>query len=322
MINPTPPKALVRLVSLASITLAASFILIAANSARSEEIIYPGRQVHAEQRVDPAQNPVPQTYPQQQAGFAPAQPPEQQGDWKFTLGAGVMYKPAFVGSKDYQALALPNIKVEYRDRFFASPMEVGYNVINGDGWRVGPIMKQDFGRTEDDDNPFRIAGKKTDALRGLGDLDATVELGGFVEYNFEPLSYTLELRQGVGGHKGLIGETGLNYMGFAEQLGKPVMYAFGPRATFADSNYNNANFGINQTQSANSGLARYRADSGLVSYGVSGFAVMNLSESVSLGAFGSYDRLGSEAADSPLIKERGDKNQFMGGVRLSYEFGF
>jgi outer membrane scaffolding protein for murein synthesis (MipA/OmpV family) len=305
MINQNPPKTLIMLSSLRFISLAASLTLIAAHSAKAEEILYP------------VQNPV------QQAGSDPAQPPEQQDDWKFTLGAGVMYIPAFIGSKDYQAMVFPDIKVEYKDRFFASPFEgVGYNVINRDGWRAGPIMKFDFGRSEDDDSPFRIGGKKTNALRGLGDMDATPELGGFVEYNYEPFSYTLELRQGVGGHEGLVGEIGLHYMGFTEQLGKPVMYAFGPRVIFADSTYNNAYFGINSTQSTNSGLAGYSADSGLVSYGISAFVVMSVSESVSLGVFGGYDRLGSEAADSPLIKERGDENQFMGGVRISYEFGY
>lgn len=309
MIIQKPYQSTIMLSSLRFIQLATSFTLIVANTVKAEENLYS------------VQNPVQQAS-LQQTGSDPAPPPEQQDDWKFTLGAGVMFMPAFVGSKDYQAMAFPDIKVEYKDRFFASPMEVGINVINNERWRVGPIMKFDFGRTEDDDNPFRIAGDKTNALKGLGDMDATPELGGFVEYNFEPFSYTLELRQGAGGHEGLVGEISLNYTGFAEQLGKPIMYAFGPHATFADSTYNNAFFGINATQSINSGLARYSADSGLVSYGVRAFVVMNVSEAVSLGAFGGYDRLGSEAADSPLIIERGDENQFMGGVRVSYEFGY
>lgn len=310
MRTPNQPEAFITLSSLCFILLAASFTLIVATSAKAEEILYPV--------LDPVQ----QAYPQQQAGSDPAQPLKQQNNWKFTLGAGSLYKPAFVGSKDYQAMALPNIKVEYKDRFFASPMEMGYNVTNSNGWRVGPIIKLDMGRKENDDNPFRIAGKKTNALRGLGNIDATPELGGFVEYNFEPFNYTLELRQGVSGHKGFVGETGLNYMGFTKQLGKPIMYAFGPRATFADSTYNNAYFGINQKQSANSGLARYSADFGLVSYGIGGFVAMSVSKSISVGVIVGYDRLGSEAADSPLIKERGDKNQFVGGVRINYEFGY
>jgi outer membrane protein len=323
MTNQEPSKALFTLSSFLFIPLLALFAPIAANSAKAEEILCPGGQVSAEQRVFPAQDPVQQAHPQQQAEFDPSQPSEQQDDWKFTLGAGIMYMPAFLGSKDYQAVAFPNFNVEYKDRFFASLLGgVGYKVINNDKWSVGPIVKFDFGRTEDDDNPFRIAGDKTNALRGLGDVDETVELGGFVEYSMGPFTYQLELRQGVGGHEGLVVETGLDFRDFIEQWSKPIMYSFGPRATFADANYNNAYFGIDQTQSANSGLARYDADAGLVSYGIGGFAVVPITDSISLGVFGGYDRLAGEAADSPLIEERGDENQFMGGMRITYEFGY
>ena len=316
------PKECITLTSLSFILLATSFILIAANRAQAEEILYLGRQVYAEQQIYSIHNTVQPTYTQQQVEFDSELPLEQKDACKFTLGAGAIYMPAFVGSKDYQTMAFPNIKMEYKGRFFASLFEgVGYNIIYNERWHAGPIMKYNLGRTEGDDNPLRIAGKKTNTLRGLGDVHATLELGGFVEYNFKPFSYKLELRQGVGGHKGLIVETGLNYIGFTKRLGKPIMYSFGPHAIFADSNYNNAYFGINQTQSANSGLAKYNAGSGLVSYGIEGFAVISVSKSISVGVFGGYDRLGSVATDSPLIRERGNENQFMGGLRTTYEFG-
>ena len=324
MINRNPLKTFTSLSSLRFIPLAASFTLIAANSLKAEEVIYPEQKVHAEQHASPAPTTVQQGNPQQQAELDPSQGPGKKEGWNFTLGAGALYKPAFVGSKDYQVMAFPDIKVEYGDVFFASPFEgVGYNIIRTDEWRAGAIAKFDFGRTEDDDSPFRIAGDKTKALKGLGDVDATAELGGFVEYSLGSFSAMIELRQGVGGHEGLVGEVGLNYMGFIERSeGKPIMYSFGPRASFADANYNKVFFGINQTQSTNSGLARYDADAGLVSYGIGGFAMMPISDSVSLGVFGGYDRLASEVADSPLIKERGDENQFMGGLRVTYEFGY
>lgn len=303
-------KALVVLSSLPVIPLATAFTMIAVDWARAEEPRQGGRPVLADVQARPA----PLPYPPGPMGPA--------GDWSLTVGAATIYMPAFTGSKDYQLVAFPDLKVEYQDKFFASLFEgVGYNVVNTESWRAGPIMKFDFGRTEDDDNPFRVAGDKTKALNGLGDVDASVELGGFVEYSFGPFSTSLELRQGVGGHEGLIGAADLSYKGFAKLMGRPVMYAFGPRATFADSNYNEAYFGISQAQSAKSGLASYSAGAGLVSYGLSAFAMMPVTKTVSVGAFASYERLGSEAADSPLVKERGDENQFTGGLRLTYEFG-
>jgi outer membrane protein len=323
MIAQHPPKPLLKPTSFCFIFFLALLFLAVHKGAEAAEPLSSGRQAHGEQGASPVRNPEQRIDPKPQAEIGSGPKPAEKDDWKFNLGAGVMYKPAFLGSKDYQAMAFPDIKVEYKDSFFASLFEgVGYNAINSDGWRAGPILKFDFGRSEDDDSPFRIAGKKTSALQGLGDVDAALELGGFVEYKFGSFSSALELRQGVGGHEGLVGETSLKYKGFTKQFGKSIMYAFGPRATFADSNYNNAYFGITQSQSSKSGLATFDADSGLVSYGVSAFAVMSITESISMGVFSGYDRLADTVADSPLIKERGSENQFMGGLRFRYEFGY
>ncbi len=241
--------------------------------------------------------------------------------WRFTVGAGGIYAPAFVGSKDYQIIAYPHLKAEFKDLFFASVKDgVGYNIISTNGWRVGPLVKYEFERKENDSNPFRVAGKKTTALTGLGNVDATLEFGGIVEYSYELFTYKLELRKGIDGHKGMIGEASINYSGAIERFGPPVIYAFGPRATFADSEYNNAYFGINQTQSVRSGLNRYHAGSGSVSYGIGGFVSLPVSGPVSVSAFGGYDRLGNDVADSPLIKQRGSENQFAIGLSVTYKF--
>lgn len=239
------------------------------------------------------------------------QPPER--DWTFTIGAAGFYAPEFLGSKDYEFVPVPDLKVEYKDRFFASMFEgVGYNIVNSEGWRIGPIAKYAFGRDESDHI----------ALRGLGDVDDTIELGGYAEYSFDPFSVKLELRQGLGGHEGLVGEAGLSYSDSIEAFGLPIVFSVGPRATFANDDYNNAFFGVTAAQSARTGFAQYKAESGLVSYGIGGFMMMPISDSIAASAFAGYDRLGGEAADSPLVRQRGSENQFILGLGLSYQFGF
>lgn len=246
---------------------------------------------------------------------------ERRSDgWKLNIGAGMLYAPSFMGSKDYQLFAFPSLSVSYDNLFFASMREgIGYNIIHSNGWRVGPIIKYHFGRKEDGNNPFRIGGGKSTALQGLGDVEGTLEGGGFAEYRQKPFVYKIELRQGIGGHNGMIGEASVNYSGTISLKGPPVIYAFGPRTAFADSDYINAYYGINQTQSANSGLNRYHAGSGLVSYGAGGFMSMPLYPKVSISLFGGYDRLGNEAADSPLIRQRGSANQFAAGFNITYK---
>lgn len=241
--------------------------------------------------------------------------------WRFRVGAGALYAPAFMGSQDYQVIAFPQVKVEFKNLFFASVKEgVGYNVIHSGGWRVGPLVKYAFERKEDDSNPFRVAGDKSTALQGLGTVEGTLEWGGFAEYRYESFAYKIEIRQGIDGHKGMLGEAGITYSGAVKHSGPPIFYAVGPRATFADADYINAYFGINQTQSVNSGLARYDAGGGLVSYGIGGFLSMPLYGPVSVSVFGGYDRLGNEVADSPLITQRGSEDQFACGVSVTYKF--
>lgn len=249
-------------------------------------------------------------------------PPENTAiGWTFKVGAGALYAPAFVGSKDYQMIAFPNVKVEFKDLFFVSVKDgVGYNVIHSSGWRVGPLVKYEFERKEDGSNPFRVGGDKSTALKGLGNVDATLECGGFVEYSYEPFAYKVEIRQGIDGHKGMIGEASINYSGATKRFGPSIFYAVGPRATFADSEYINAYFGIDQTQSVNSGLNRYDGGGGFVSYGIGGFMSMPLYGPVSVSVFGGYDRLGNEVADSPLVKQRGSENQFAIGLGVTCKF--
>jgi outer membrane scaffolding protein for murein synthesis (MipA/OmpV family) len=252
------------------------------------------------------------------AGNSPA-----KKDLTITIGAAPIYAPVFQGSKDYGLSIFPDLRVNYKDDFFASvPDGIGYNVINGGGFKIGPLAKVRFGRREDTGgSPFLISGA-TNGLRGLGDVDTAIELGGFAQYTYEKKRARVEVRHGYGGHEGLIGDVSLNYGNTYTGFGPPILYSLGPRATIADADYNNTYFGINQTQSINSGLARYSADSGLVSYGVGAFALLPLTDSVSVSTFAGYDRLGAEVTDSSLIKERGSKNQFVTGMSLSYKFGY
>ena len=48
-----------------------------------------------------------------------------------------------------------------------------------------------------------VAGGRSDALRGLGDVSATAEAGGYAQYQAGGFSAKAEVRKGLGGHDGL-----------------------------------------------------------------------------------------------------------------------
>lgn len=109
----------------------------------------------------------------------------------------------------------PDVRINYGDEIFASvPEGIGWNVINGDGWKAGPIAKLRFGRDEDGfGSPFAVVAN-SDALVGLGDVDAAAEVGGFAEKRFgaaEQWSARVEIRHGFGGHEGVLGDASLSY---------------------------------------------------------------------------------------------------------------
>jgi outer membrane protein len=252
---------------------------------------------------------------------ATAQDQRHQEGWGFSIGSGIMASPTYLGDDDYQVSAVPSIRVTYEDKLFASVQEgAGYNVINNEDWRIGPLVHYDFGRDEDGDSVFRVGGDDTNDLRGLGDVDGTVEIGGFIEYKLKPVSVKLQLLQGIGGHEGLHGEVSLPYSGRTTIMNKHAMYSFGPDIKFADSNYHDAYFSVNANQSSASGLAQYKADLGILSYGFGGSVIVPMTDKVSTILFVNYSMLGDEAADSSLVEQRGSDNQGSLGVFVNYSF--
>lgn len=253
------------------------------------------------------------------------QAPPQQADLTLTIGFAPVLSPAWQGSTDYALSIFPDIRLNYKDDiFFSVPDGLGWNAVNRNGWKIGPLAKLRFGRNEDNGgSPFLITGG-SDALQGMGDVDLALEFGGFVQKGFvnNQLRARAEVRQGTGGHEGVVADTNLSWNGMKRD--RSLLYSAGVRATWASSDYTNTYFGVNALQSAATGLAPFRTGSGLVSAGV------NASLTKPLGRFGrdgavtlftSYDRLGDVVADSTLIRERGERNQFTLGLAYGYRFG-
>ncbi len=252
-------------------------------------------------------------------------PDEPRDDWQIQLGVGGFYSPNFVGSKDYQLQAGPNIAVRYKDRFFVSVLDgVGFDLIKTDSFRAGPVVKFQQQRRENGKSTFMIAGKRSTALLGMGDVDATIEAGGYIRYQSGPFSANAEVRKGLGGHDGVIAEFGLRYTTTFAGLSvgdRPIILSVGPGATVVDSKYEATYFSIDAGQSSRTGLARFDAKGGLQSYGVNAVVVVPISSKLSAALIGGFDRLSGDAAKSPLVRERGSRNQKTLGLGLTYRFG-
>lgn len=248
-----------------------------------------------------------------------SQPSDIVPQWDVRAGGGLLFAPSFLGSKDYQLLLLPNIEIAY-GRIFEASVQRGlrYKLPLGSNLTVGPIAKLDFGRQQDGSHTFRIAGKPSTALRGMGDVGATIEVGGFADFSHGPFTASVELRHGVNGHKGFIGEARVNYTRRSSVRGIGTILSFGPGLRFSDTGYTQTFFGVTAEQSFGSGLRVFDAGGGINSYGIGSTAVLSFNQRLSVTLLARYDRIVGDAAKSPLVKERGSANQALAGLFLTY----
>lgn len=241
--------------------------------------------------------------------------------WGLTVGAGGLMSPSYEGDDSYRLSILPNIQVTYGEDFFASVQEgVGYRVINDENLRAGPIGRLKFSRDEDGDQPFAVTGEDTTDLLGLGEIDTTFELGGFVEYEIAGVTLGAEARKAVSGHEGAVLDLEASWSGRSMAFGPPLIWSFGPRLRVVDETYTQAYFGVTPTQSAAAGLPVYTAGGGIYSYGIGGTAILPLDRDNrwAVVVFANYERLAGDAADSPLVQLRGSEDQATLGVFASY----
>ena len=265
------------------------------------------------------------------AAPAHAQVPEQAGPprgapapvegWNITVGVAPVLSPAWQGSRDTTLALFPDLRVNYRDILFASvPDGVGWNAVKGGGWRAGPLVKVRFGRDEENGgSPFLVAGG-SDALVGMGDVKAAAEPGVFVEKAFgrrEQWRVRTELRRGFGGHEGVLADASVSYRARA---GRTIV-TIGPRMTAASGSFMQTYFGIDAGQAQRTGLARYDANGGILSYGLGGSMIRPLDRRSAVTLFTSLERLGAPASESPLVRERGRPTQFTLGLGYGYRFG-
>jgi MipA family protein len=250
-------------------------------------------------------------------GPAPNRPIDRGQEWSVTIGIAPVWTPVWQGSREMALSVFPDLRINYKDVVFASiPDGLGWNAINRDGWKAGPLAKIRFGRDEQrGGSPFLITGK-SDALLGLGNVGAAAELGGFVEKRSGAWRGRIEVRRGFGGHQGVVADGSVVYQ---TRAGRAIIN-IGPRATMASKNYIDTYFGIDGVQSQRSGLRPYSPSGGLNSYGFSASVIRLINRRSAITLFSGVDRLGGEPGASPLVRERGRRTQFTLGLGYGWRF--
>jgi len=225
------------------------------------------------------------------------------------IGLGAQVTPSYPGADEVQFGPYINVDIargdtpfgfEAQDESFAIP------VINTNGVSIGPSLNIQGSRTN------------SDVGAPIGKVKTTVEAGGFVTaYAASNLRLRAELRRGLGGHDGFVGEVSADLIARDDDA---YVFSIGPRVVLSNARYQRAYFGVTPAQRTATGLPLYRPGGGVQSVGGTAGLTYQFSRSWGVMTYARYDRLVSDAADSPVVRQFGSRNQFSGGLGLTYTF--
>jgi len=166
-----------------------------------------------------------------------------------------------------------------------------------------------------------VSDKRVDQLR---DTDAALMLGVIVGWDFLPqpevgLIAGLDALYDVANDNGALVSP---HVRFANALpGSPFSIGGELFTTWASDDYMTEQFGIGNADAARSGLPQFDADEGFKDVGLRVATNYRFTDNWSTTLLGQYARLLDDAADSPIVDDRGDENQFFLGLTLNYRFG-
>ena len=242
--------------------------------------------------------------------------PENVTNVRVGIGPGVY--SAFEGSDDYKIRPIPVISLRYRGLIEVDNNEIKVVAfkrlfdqdasVAGGHFRTGPLVSLNFGRGERDSAD----------LLGLGSVGTSLELGAFVSYAMKDTRVRVRARHDVvAGHNGATVIADLTQTFFRSgRFGASGSVA----GVWASANYMKAFFGVSATQALASGLPAYRPGSSFknVSAGLNGSYTISDQWAV----FGNvtYERLVSDAADSPLVRLRGSPDQVSFSTFIVFTF--
>ncbi len=246
---------------------------------------------------------------------------ESEHGSRWVVGGGVGAAPDFEGSEDYEAVPLFVAQWLRDDGVFfeALPNEdIGglsarLNFIGGLPLMAGPIINYRARRNDVDNN-------EVDNLDSVG---TSWEMGGFIGFNWEGWNVAAQFVHDVAdGHDGgLISLGG----GYASRLGggwKKWNWGIRASTSWASDNYMDSYFSVKRRDALASNLEEYEAEKGFKDVGFGLTLGRQFYENWRATGSFSYKRLLSDAKDSPVVDDAGSKNQFGGGLVVSYEFAY
>lgn len=284
----------------------------------------------AQDAAPPPLDPPPLDAPQGRPAGAPGGPPGGEnvfaGD-HLTIGIGAAYRSSYEGSDNYILGPAPLLRgsvggVEFEARGPGLALDLVPDAPRAKvDFLAGPAFRVNLNRVNQIKDPV---------VRRLGERDAAIEGGGFagvsingVTNPFDSLTFRIDVLTDLGDvHNGTLLSPSV---GFATPLSRALFAAVSIDATHASGNYMRSEFGVTPGGALASGLPVFTPQGGWKSAGASlvmGYDLSGNGLDGGWGVFGlaSYNRLLNDAAASPIVRLRGDRDQWFLAAGVSYTF--
>jgi outer membrane protein len=255
-----------------------------------------------------------QSLPTLPEGTAETALPAAGNRYTVELGAGVA--PEYEGSEDYRFVPLWHLRAQdlYGPTTFVDLFgpRLTSNLVPHPNLRLGPMLQYVPKRGSVDNN----------RVDDLENVDPALMLGvtggwDFLAEQERSLGVFAEVRADVAnGHGWLVtpGVRGHQALAHGFSLGGSLT------TTWASESYMSDYFGVDETDARRSGLDSENADAGFKDIALSGALTYRFTETFQLGVVARYSRLLGDAADSPIVDDEGNANQFFGGLLVGARF--
>jgi outer membrane protein len=222
-----------------------------------------------------------------------------------SLGVGLAYQQSVYAGVSGELKPFPLINFTY-DNFFIKGITLGYNTYTSDVVQISLIGRPDFQGYEEDDSS---------ELNGMGDRDASINVGGQVVIRTLPLITTMSALHDISGN------TAGNTLGLKFATGVPLMdrrLILSPSVTFTyqDANVVDYYYGVSDAE-ATSNRAAY-SPSYTINTTLGLMTKYKLSENWVATATYMWTRYGNEVSDSSIVDESTASTVMLG---VSYIFG-
>jgi MipA family protein len=224
--------------------------------------------------------------------------------WGFGLAA--QYGPEYPGSGKSSVSPSPLIERLSEDEVFYADLQTGPRIGLTEDSPVELGLAIDF-------RSGRDRADLDESLRGLGEVDLAIEVGGYVAWELESFLLRMDALTDVSdAHGGFIVTPAVEWYSDASQRSRINL---GLGLDWTSKDYQRSYFGVSGAQTAATGLASFNASAGLSRAFIQAGLAFDLNRDWAISSVLGYSRWLGDAKDSPITR-RGDGDFYNAEIGL------